>query len=256
MKDGRLGILIAAGVALWLWSRRGGAVAALASTVKPETAAEAQAQAAQVASQLAAFAQRYPEDPTLADHTAQAAIRAAITLESGIPLSESLGAETFFNQLQEYEAYKAAGGAKNFEDFSLRSLDAAGTKWYNWRLSGEFVAEPIGRTGGERITEPVMTISPLPVIGAPVPYIPPAEVAAAVEQGAVPEGFTASGSQLEALEEAGYTKDTEVYQEAVDYSYVEAARDAEESGGVVSWSSDGGYETISNEEAASNPDYW
>lgn len=250
------GTIILIGAALLLWSRRGGAAAALTSPVKPETAAEAQAQAAQVASQLAAFAQRYPEDPTLADHTAQAAISAAITLESGIPLSESSGAETFFKQLQEYEAYKAAGGAKGFEDFSLHSLDAAGTKWYNWRLSGEFVAEPIGRTGGEVITEPVMVAKPLPVISEPVPYVPPAEVVAAVEQATVPEGFTASGSQLDALESAGYTKDTEVYQEAVDYSYAKAASEASESGGVVSWSSDGGYSTISAEEAASNPDYW
>lgn len=83
-----------------------------------------------------------------------------------------------------------------------------------------------------------------------------AAVAAAVKEATVPDDFTATKSQLDNLVSSGVSKDSSTYKEAVDYSYAKAASEAKSSGGVVSWSSDGGYKSISNEEACSNPDYW
>lgn len=71
-----------------------------------------------------------------------------------------------------------------------------------------------------------------------------AEVAAAVAQGSVPVDFTASKDQLDALANAGYTKESSTYKKAVDNSYTKTASQTK-SGETVAWSSSKGYYNIS-----------
>lgn len=224
-----LGIVIAAGIGLWLLSRGKNTRATfqpLRSSRVPATNEEIQEQITQVSGNLQAIAEKY-SDPTLLTHAAQATASAKQTLESGISLSEDPGAQTFASQVEEYQAYKDAGGSKNFEEFSLYPLDSAGTKWYNWEISGEFVQEPVGRTGGEVIE--------------PSTYEPP-------EPEPTPVVKTATAQELNALIESGVSQGSAEYEATVDVAYETAKAEAETTGGEVSWSSEEGYHTISKEE--------
>lgn len=99
-------------------------------------------------------------------------------------------------------------------------------------------------TEEEFYANPDYWIEEFPSPAEPVPEHPVYEV---------PEGFTASADQLEEIADI---LTPEEYDAWIDHAYEEAASQAEETGGYVSWSSDEGYGTISEEEAISNPAYW
>ena len=64
---------------------------------------------------------------------------------------------------------------------------------------------------------------------------------------------TASVQELDIVAQT-YGRESEAYEAVIDTAYEAAAVEAESTGGVVAWSSEEGYHTISQEEAAS-PEY-
>ncbi|MBU2060018.1 MAG: hypothetical protein KKB38_20070 [Gammaproteobacteria bacterium] len=159
---------------------------------------------------------------------ALAGTKVPASITEALALSEDPGAQTYSSQLTEYQAYKAAGGVQTFENFSLYSLDEAGTKWYNWKLSGEFVAEPVGRTGGEIVAPPTRFAQPsTPDIRAILGNQP----------------VVASSQQLDTIA-AIVGQDSPTYQSVIDTAVRAAVAEADASGGVVSWTSEGGYQAV------------
>ena len=65
---------------------------------------------------------------------------------------------------------------------------------------------------------------------------------------------TASIQELNIVEQT-YGRESEAYQAVIDTAFEAAQSQAQATGGVVSWSSEGGYQAISLEEAA-GPEYW
>ena len=264
MKGGR-GLAIAAvvGLGLWAWSKgKKGAVAApaLTSTKAPATVAETEQMTSQVASQLSAIAAQHPEDPTLADHMSQAIASAQQTLELGVSLKEDPGAQIVDQQVNAYQQYKAAGGTLDFETLTLYR------DWREWEAivatekeagrsltweEAKAVTETAKATTIPTPTEPTIT-EPAPPPPPPPPPIPPiaeAEVIALI--GSQP---TASIQELNIVEQT-YGRESEAYQAVIDTAFEAAQSQAQATGGVVSWSSEGGYQAISLEEAA-GPEYW
>lgn len=150
------------------------------------------------------------------------------------------GYEEFTTQTQywtpEYEAAKQAAKDKELE-YRVTEIEAVGTHYI------EHMLETL--TPGGWLYEGLAAKHP--------------ELAAkvSVEQDTVPEGWTATVDQLKELEDAGYTQDTEVYEKAVDAAYEAAASTASKQTAStgeshsVSWSSGGGYSTVSASEATS-----
>ena len=87
-----------------------------------------------------------------------------------------------------------------------------------------------------------------PVIPPAIPPVKPsADVQVAAVLGSQP---TASVRELDIVEQI-YGRESEAYQATIDIAFEAAQAEAEATGGVVSWSSDGGYAAISHEEADS-----
>jgi len=93
----------------------------------------------------------------------------------------------------------------------------------------------------------------LPLVKPPV-IPPPADVQVIAVLGRQP---TASVQELDIVEQT-YGRESEAYQATIDIAFEAAQTVAEATGGVVSWSSDDGYQAISHEEAYSYGyyDYW
>ena len=85
--------------------------------------------------------------------------------------------------------------------------------------------------------KPLLVIALIGAIGASA-YFMIRKTTAGILEELFPGGFTASVSQLDALEAAGYPLGSKVYEEALDIAYDRAAEGCT---GVVSWSISRGY---------------
>lgn len=179
------------------------------------------------------------------------------------------GYEEFTTQTQYWTPeYEAAKQEARDTTTQYRANEAETGYWYETDAYGNIVG-----TNPEKLSYYINLLSPenpvrqelerrhpelVPVEEEPTPTATTEEVAASVEQDTVPEGWTATVDQLKELEDAGYSQESETYEKAVDAAYEAAASTASKKTAStgeshsVSWSSSGGYSTISS----SDPGYY
>ena len=114
------GLVIAAliGLGLWAWSQRRVEIKAETTPLTDPKLTLEQALAQSIV-YLTTIARKYSDDPTLAAAVSQAINTISINVSKGVLPAEDPGAATFVGQVKAYEIYRAEGGTKSFEDFTL-----------------------------------------------------------------------------------------------------------------------------------------
>jgi len=263
------GTIALIGAAVVLWIKREEVAAAIKApaylAATPEQAKAALAEPTKTAAALDSYVAAHPTSYSVIE-------QAKAQIAAGTAEPEDI--VRFSAKLRAYNEYVKDGGADSFEDFNIThystmpakykaiideakaanvsaradEVEATSAYYVEYMIGLLSHTNPLWKELAARHPE-LVSEKEYAVATTKGEAIPAEEVAAAVEQSTVPDGFTASGKQLDELEAADYTKESEVYQHASDFAYVEAAKECTEDK-VVTWSSDGGYEAKSSSEIA------
>lgn len=274
MKDGRIALVVLIGVAAWLWSRQRGEAAAvvapLAAPAAPGIAdaiAKLKAEGAPASQRLAVAKEsvvaQAPEQIT-AEYLGYASLAEVAAAHPGTPMGVLAEAVINFYESQQAgyadpamvgEALygTATGGvsivspgiADNLIEagVEVRVFEAAGGDYANFYYQGEMIAKANYAPYVEKLK--ATTVTPTAEVKTEV-EVTPVEVPASVTE-VVTEPFTATWEQLAAIEPV--VSEAE-YSAAIDAAY-EAAAAAAGPGGGVSYSSDGGYSSVSAADVSS-----